>query len=481
MRRRYILREANETAEQRAMQYLKRGLISDNQFKDYIRRIQTYIDADPTSENGRCGKYVDWLVDNYDDLKYIISDDAGYSQDAYVQSQIRDMLTRFIRSKQKIVAAGHSANIQTYDAESFFDLIVTLQKGAGWDSGMKKMEQQYKIIANTQKSVVVEPLTWQAERYFGQHTQWCTVGALHHWEDYSHDGHIFIVIPKDGNGYPDLRSEEKWQCSYSMRKGVNCADNEDNTYTSLFELFDESGLNEDSEAVASIGCICPQIANTAKELDSIIEMFAEAHSDRFYVINPYSCKSEFTNGTEYITTKDGEVWGVAIYDEAIDMMAEQYVEGMGWSADEFDVDYLSDVGAIQWRKLFNALSRNELNGREDLQQMFEAMIMSNLDGESDIESFDNQDYAPINYVSVEDEETEEQLRAELYQKFQGDSLIDIICRYEDECVDWHAIGMDRAQSDAEYGDFCVLGTDDKYLTADDGYQGYVFYYTGDIS
>ena len=60
-------------------------------------------------------------------------------------------------------------------------------------------EGQYEVIGSTSTFDIIKPLTFEAERYFGSGTEWCTVANIDFFERYMKQGPLFIVYPKNGD------------------------------------------------------------------------------------------------------------------------------------------------------------------------------------------------------------------------------------------------------------------------------------------
>lgn len=206
---RNVLSEANETAEQKINQMRKVG-------KDLnISVFNVICLVDPTSDGLHAGKYFDWIYNNYDEIT-----------EGSMES-VRDALN--------IVQRLKGVNIQTMSVADLMDMMKQPEMiSISWRNKLKEYEGQYEIMWQNGNWVIVHPKTWDAERFFGQHTEWCTVGDEDYFNDY---GNLYIIIPIK-NGIPDVRSKDKWQIS-DNEGDVCMADVYDGVYCSVDEFFDE--------------------------------------------------------------------------------------------------------------------------------------------------------------------------------------------------------------------------------------------------
>ena len=154
---------------------------------------------DPTSkgsgDNMVAGKYCNWLLSKLDVSK--MSDSAYMDGVRIALEQFNDGMKRGILQR-----SGISGDINKF--KSADELVSTMREVVGGgeqvslsaSNHMEALKGQYKIAAENQKWMVVVPMTWEAERYFGSGTEWCTVGNEDYFDRYMDEGQLYITVPK---------------------------------------------------------------------------------------------------------------------------------------------------------------------------------------------------------------------------------------------------------------------------------------------
>ena len=150
---------------------------------------------------------------------------------------------------------GVSIDINSFKS---YDELITAMEGvmksddsdmsASEHNNRQKLEGQFRVLGNTSTYSVVQPLTFEAERYFGSGTEWCTVANKDYFDRYTNKGPLFILYPKDGN------KEGKMQFHFESN---SFADYEDNVYEEPLEcmedvVYDKNELSELSKLCANI-------------------------------------------------------------------------------------------------------------------------------------------------------------------------------------------------------------------------------------
>ena len=168
------------------------------------------LGMDPTSRKGESleeslkGKYTDWLVNQY--LK-APSKGRFLGEDA---EQIKDGLIVFdklVKNKEGLSRLASMLGLQDgtvperdvakYDVSK----IRSLSKAVDDQSVGVKDEKNVKVILNTDKFIVVVPLTHAAARKWGTGTNWCTATSNdYHYNYYTKDGPLFIIVEKNEDG-----------------------------------------------------------------------------------------------------------------------------------------------------------------------------------------------------------------------------------------------------------------------------------------
>lgn len=175
-------------------------------------------DCDPTVQRGRrmlkssereVGKYADWIVKYYFILR---EKDRRFTY---------TLLKDFDEHKNVLKSAGLSANIWDYDPNSLYSQAhVTINKyknskqSLSMLNNLAKYEGQYDVAYDGDRYVIVYAKTWEADRFFGSNTAWCTVGDKEYFDSYHPDGY-WIVIPKDEQGRWMLHGDERLQFHFS--------------------------------------------------------------------------------------------------------------------------------------------------------------------------------------------------------------------------------------------------------------------------
>jgi Holliday junction resolvase-like predicted endonuclease len=112
----------------------------------------------------------------------------------------------------------------------------------------QKLEGQFKVLGNTSTYSVIQPLTFEAERYFGSGTEWCTVANKDYFDRYTNKGPLFILYPKDGN------KENKMQFHFESNSFADYEDNVDGNPLECMEdvVYDKNELSELTKLCANI-------------------------------------------------------------------------------------------------------------------------------------------------------------------------------------------------------------------------------------
>jgi hypothetical protein len=186
---------------------------------------------DPTTKENKVGKYSNWLLQKYNPGTDINA--LRKCMEWYNDGIKRNILQRY----------GVSNNINSFKS---YDELISAMEGVmkSDDSDMsaseynnrQKLEGQFKVLGNTSTYSIIQPLTFEAERYFGSGTEWCTVANEDSFEQYTNGGSLFILYPKDGN------KEKKMQFHF---ESDSFADYEDVVYEEPFECMENVIHNDD--------------------------------------------------------------------------------------------------------------------------------------------------------------------------------------------------------------------------------------------
>ena len=198
---------------------------------------------DPTTTENKVGKYSNWLLQKYNpDTNLNV---LRRCMEWYADGIKRNILQRY----------GISTDINSFRS---YDELISAMEGImkSDDSDMsaseynnrQKLEGQFKVLGSTSTYSVVQPLTFEAERYFGSGTEWCTVANKDYFDGYTNKGPLFILYPKDGNkeGKIQFHFETKSFADYGdhmYRQPLGCMEN---------VIHNDEELNELSKLCANI-------------------------------------------------------------------------------------------------------------------------------------------------------------------------------------------------------------------------------------
>jgi len=198
---------------------------------------------DPTTTENKVGKYSNWLLQKYNpDTNLNV---LRRCMEWYADGIKRNILQRY----------GVSTDINSF--RSYDELISTMEgvmktndsdMSASEYNNRQKLDGQFKVLGSTSTYSVVQPLTFEAERYFGSGTKWCTVANKDYFEQYTRRGSLFILYPKDGD------KEKKMQFHFESN---SFADYEDNVYGSPIECM-EKVIHNDKE-LSELTKLCKNI------------------------------------------------------------------------------------------------------------------------------------------------------------------------------------------------------------------------------
>lgn len=161
------------------------------------RDFQRICQSDPTynREKDIVGKYTNWLLMRLNDLSDL--ERVRVPLEWYADGIKKSILQR----------QGISPDINTY--KSVDDFISAMQgimksdnepmQSASEMNNREKFARQFKVVGQSRYWEVISPLTFEAERWFGRKTEWCTVANDNYFEEYGgYEGELFIFYPRDG-------------------------------------------------------------------------------------------------------------------------------------------------------------------------------------------------------------------------------------------------------------------------------------------
>ena len=155
---------------------------------------QFLCNLDPTTKSNQVGKYANWIIAKYDENAYW--DELRSCLEWYVDAVKRNIVSQL----------GISNDINTFKTyNEFINVIKNISQNGDAQisnseyNNRQKLEGQFKILGSTSFYDIIEPLTYEAERYFGSNTEWCTVANKSYYDDYISLGPLFIIFPKNGD------------------------------------------------------------------------------------------------------------------------------------------------------------------------------------------------------------------------------------------------------------------------------------------
>lgn len=202
---------------------------------------------DPTTTPNKVGKYSNWILQKYN--PDVDLDQLKTSLEWYADGIKRNILQR----------EGINPDINSF--KSYDDFISTIQDKMQFNdiklsnseiSHRERLEGQFEIVSSTSKFDIIKPLTFEAERYFGSGTKWCTVANKSYFDSYMKKSPLYIIYPKDGNN--ELKMQFHTQSN-------SFADYNDNVYLTIsdciFSIFDE----KDKDAI-ELRNLCKKLFNS---------------------------------------------------------------------------------------------------------------------------------------------------------------------------------------------------------------------------
>lgn len=135
---------------------------------------------DPTKKGENAGKLTNWILQKY-------TPDTDWQQLRIALEQFVDGCKSHILQRYNL-----SQDINTYN--SYEALIQSIQSIMQKDdanvseseyNNRQKLEGQFVVLGSSANYEIIVPYTWEAERYFGRGTNWCTVANEDYFESYT--------------------------------------------------------------------------------------------------------------------------------------------------------------------------------------------------------------------------------------------------------------------------------------------------------
>ena len=158
---------------------------------------------DPTSivvnNQRQAGKFCNWLLQRFDPERL---SDTQYCR------QVRNALEQYGDGIKKGILKRYGVNTDIGSFKTIDALLDTMKSVMGSNTtdvsmsisnAMEKLKGQYEIIGENPNWYIVIPKTFEAERFFGSHTEWCTVANSDYFNSYTRRGPLYITFPKNGD------------------------------------------------------------------------------------------------------------------------------------------------------------------------------------------------------------------------------------------------------------------------------------------
>ena len=159
-------------------------------FEDF----EMLCNLDPTTKSNQVGKYANWIL-----AKYVPN--TNLNELKRCLEWYADGIKRNIIKQLNISTDINS--FKTY--EEFINVINQVSKSDDAQisnseyNNRTKLKGQFELMGSTSFYDIIKPLTYNAERYLGSHTEWCTVANNTYFDSYMEDGPLYIIYPKNGD------------------------------------------------------------------------------------------------------------------------------------------------------------------------------------------------------------------------------------------------------------------------------------------
>ena len=179
---------------------------------------------DPTSKPNQVGKYANWIL-----AKYVPNTDWN---------QLKRCLEWYADGIKRNIIKQLGVNTDINSFKSYEDFINVINQVSKSDDAQisnseynnrTKLNGQFELMGSTSFYDIIKPLTYNAERYFGSHTEWCTVANNTYFDSYMEDGPLYIIYPKNGD------ANMKMQFHFASE---SFADKNDNVWEEARECID---------------------------------------------------------------------------------------------------------------------------------------------------------------------------------------------------------------------------------------------------
>lgn len=223
--------------------------------------FEELCNIDPTTKPNKVGKYCNWLIAKY-------NPNANFNELKRCLEWFADGVKRNILTRYNIPSDINS--FKTYE-----ELIETINNlndnnddldiSSSEYNNRSKLEGQFEVLGSNSSYDIIAPKTFEAERYFGSSTEWCTVANIDYFSEYMKQGQLYILYPKNGD------SEYKMQFHFEKEE---FADKYNNVLDDPIECI-ESVIEDDSICDDLIDLCKKAFAENAKYMKHFLS-FEEA-------------------------------------------------------------------------------------------------------------------------------------------------------------------------------------------------------------
>ena len=157
--------------------------------------FENLCNIDPTTKQNKVGKYCNWLIakynpnTNFNDLKRCLEWFAdGVKRNILSRYNIPSDINSF-KTYEELINAMNNLNDNNDD----------LDISSSEYNNRNKLEGQFEVLGGNSSYDIIAPKTFDAERYFGSNTEWCTVANNDYFSGYMKQGQLYILYPKNGD------------------------------------------------------------------------------------------------------------------------------------------------------------------------------------------------------------------------------------------------------------------------------------------
>lgn len=188
-----------------------------------LEKFKELIQIDPTSKNGRKGKYGDWIIKMYLNV--------GLPEEDYEKTF--NNLQKFDKLKKKGVLEISDIN-QIQSPSSLFDVISTYSNQDIRSDKEIKFQDVDIISDNPNGYTIVSPKSHKSSCEWGTNTNWCTAAdssqSKKYYDTYTSKSPLYILI--------NNQTKQKWQIHSKDKQFMDASDSPVKLIEILKTLFD---------------------------------------------------------------------------------------------------------------------------------------------------------------------------------------------------------------------------------------------------